>query len=65
LDIIWNLVIGIWDFNTVSGKENRFFPDHLELTLTLHWCGVLLRCFQDKALIWSEKEETDNPAIRR
>ena len=35
LDIIWNLGIEIWDFSTVSGKENRFFLNQLELTLTL------------------------------
>jgi hypothetical protein len=29
------LGIGIWDFSTVSGKENRFFLNQLELTLTL------------------------------
>ncbi len=35
LDIIWNLRIGVWDFNTVSGNENRFFLNQLEPTLTL------------------------------
>lgn len=35
LDIFWNLGIEIWDFSTVSGKENRFFLNQLELTLTL------------------------------
>jgi hypothetical protein len=31
LDIIWNLGIGIWDFSTVSGQENRSFRNQLEL----------------------------------
>lgn len=35
LDIFWNLGIEIWDFSTVSGKENRFFLNQLELTFTL------------------------------
>jgi len=35
LDIIWALGIGIWDFSTVSGKENHFLLNQLELTLTL------------------------------
>jgi len=35
LDIICNLGIGIWNFNTVSGKENRLFLNQLELALTL------------------------------
>jgi hypothetical protein len=29
LDIIWDLGIGIWDFNTVSRKENRYFLNQL------------------------------------
>ena len=35
LGIICNLGIGIWNFNTVSGKENRLLLNQLELTLTL------------------------------
>jgi hypothetical protein len=35
LDIIWDLGIEIWDFNTVSKKENPFFLNPLELTFTL------------------------------
>jgi hypothetical protein len=37
LDIIRNLVIGIWDISTVSGKENRFLLNQLELAWTLPW----------------------------
>jgi hypothetical protein len=33
LDIICNLGIGIWNFNTVSGKETRLLLNQLELTL--------------------------------
>jgi hypothetical protein len=38
LDIIWNLGIEIWDFSAVSRKENLFYLNQLELTLTLS-CG--------------------------
>jgi hypothetical protein len=34
LNIICNLGIGIWNFNTVSGKETRLLLNQLELTLT-------------------------------
>ncbi len=35
LDIICNLGIGIWNFRTVSGKENRLLLNQQELTLSL------------------------------
>ena len=35
LDIICILGIGIWNFRSVSGKENRLLLNQLELTLTL------------------------------
>jgi hypothetical protein len=34
-DIIYNLIIAIWDFSALSGKVNRFYLNQLEMTLTL------------------------------
>jgi hypothetical protein len=34
-DIVWNLSIVIWNFSTVSGKENRFQLNQSKLILTL------------------------------
>jgi hypothetical protein len=35
---IWS--IGIWDFSTISGKENGFFLIQLELTLTFSCLAI-------------------------
>ena len=47
LGIICNLGIGIWNFNTVSGKETRLLLNQLELTLTLPWfpCELIITEF--------------------
>ena len=41
-DIVCHLIIGIWDFNALSLKANRFYLNQLELTLTDPWQGILI-----------------------
>ncbi len=36
-NIVCHLIIGIWDFNALFLKANRFYLNQLELTLTDPW----------------------------